>query len=139
MNFKTFVQHTHCLQATVHRDNLMVNYKFEDILFLLCGTKRFLVDGIWWKNKSAYYQVTDFSNVSIWFPMFPLSRTMYQATAFWPTTKHSLSSINVYPKLIKEYHVMRKMSHAIKMIANQLCWSTAIMTSMTKKVFQNSN
>lgn len=45
MNLKTFVQHTHCLQATVHRDNLMVNYKFEDILFLLCGTKRFLVTG----------------------------------------------------------------------------------------------
>lgn len=34
---------------------------------------------------------------------------------------------------------MRKMSDTIKMIANQLCWSTAIMTSMTKKVFQNSN
>lgn len=94
------------------------------------------VDGIWWKKKSAYYQITDFSKVPIWFPMFPLSSTFYQATAFWPTTKHSLSSINVNPKLIKECHVMRKMSRAKKMRANQLCWSVTTMTLMTKKVFQ---
>lgn len=80
---KTFVQHTHCLQATVHRDNLMVNYKFEDVLFFFKAPKGFnICQRYLGKEEISMLLDYRFSKAPIWFAMFPLSRTLYQATPF---------------------------------------------------------